>query len=71
MVEILRPAQRHFTAQDIEAMRMRPGAPMAPFLAQIYAQEHPHDVAPIDVADRYETAAALLGDSVRVTVAIV
>jgi hypothetical protein len=60
VVEILRPAQRHFEERDIEAVRsMRPGAPMAPFLAHVYAQENPSDAAAPGAANRYEWVAAL------------
>ena len=72
VVEILRPAQRHFTAQDIAALRtMRPGAPMAPFLAQLYVQEHPHDNVTADATDRYECAAALTAEPHAVCIATV
>ena len=60
MVEILRPVQRPSATRDNENLgTIRPGAPAASFLAQLFAQEQMAELTTADVADRYETAAAL------------
>ena len=67
MVEILRPAQRHLEAETVHFVRA--GAPSAAFLAQFLAQDQSNELTTADVADRYEAAAALTGEPVRVCVA--
>lgn len=70
MVEILRPAQRHtLEAEIVEAPRA--GAPFAPFLAQVLSQNQKGRPTTADIADRYETAAALLDEPQRVCIATV
>ena len=70
MVEILRPAQRHTLEAEIVEVA-RAGAPFAPFLAQILSQNQMDDLTTADAADRYETAAALMGEPQRVCIATV
>ena len=50
---------------------VRPGAPSAPFLAQLYAQQHMNELTTYEIADRYEAAAALQVDPHAVSVATV
>ena len=69
MVEILRPAHRHSKANDGEPINlMRMGAPSAPFLAQLFAQEQFAGLTTAEVADRYEAATALTDEPSRVWV---
>ena len=70
MVEILRPAQRHFLEAEVVEVA-NPGAPFAPFLAQFLAQDQSNDVTTATVADRYETAQALTDEPYRVCIATV
>jgi hypothetical protein len=70
VVEILRPAQRHRAVLESETIQVaRPGAPFAPFLAQFLAQEQTNELTTADVANRYEAAAALIGEPMRICVA--
>ena len=70
MVEILRPAHRHSTGQETETLRpIFPGAPGAPFLTQLLMREQSNALTNADVADRYEAAAALIGEPYRLCVA--
>ena len=70
MVEILRPAQRHFVGQETETFRaIPPGAPSAAFLAQLLTYDEANAPTSADVADRYEAAAALTGEPYRLCVA--
>ena len=69
MVEILRPAHRHSEANDRETIGlMRMGAPSAPFLAQLFAQNQFAELIPAEVADRYEAATALTNEPSHVWV---
>ena len=70
VVEILRPAHRHSEANNRETIGlMRMGAPRAPFLAQLFAQEQFAELTTTEVADRYEAATALTDEPSRVWVA--
>lgn len=69
MVEILRPARRHRGDDQAETLRfMRIGAPMAPFLAQVIAQNQDNRSSPNEAADRYEAACALSAPADKILV---
>ena len=69
MVEILRPAHRHSEANNRETIGLvRMGAPSAPFLAQLFAQEQFAELTAAEVADRYEAASTLTDEPSRVCV---
>jgi hypothetical protein len=72
VVEILRPAQRHFASLESETVQIaHAGAPFAPFLAQFLVQDQSNELTTAIVADRYEAAAALNGEPHRICVATV
>jgi len=71
VVEILRPAHRRAGTGDAEMARLiRPGAPAAPFLAQLFGQWQNTSVATVEGAGRYQAAAALTAGPQRLCVAV-
>jgi hypothetical protein len=65
VVEILRPAQRHFD----QTAKPRVGAPMAPFLTQLLAQRQSAELTSAWGTAHYEAANALTTDGRSVCVA--
>lgn len=69
MVEILRPAQRHFQGTAETARLLRVGAPAAPFLTQLLTRGHKIELTNAEGAAHYEAASALSGEQQRSCVA--
>jgi len=71
VVEILRPAQRHFEAAGETTRLLHAGAPAAPFLTQLLTCGRNIGLTNAEGAAHYEAASALAGEEPRICVATI